>query len=230
MPTVKVTDASFKKDVLDQKVPVLVDFWAAWCGPCRAVAPVLEELSDEYAGQMIIAKVDVDANPQLSAAMRIQSIPTMVLFKDGRPIQAVMGAYPKPQLTELLKKWLPELGGATKPGDLPLTIKPKDLAEKLKRGERFVLLDLRRVQDFDRSHLKGSRAVDAEQVAQEVQRAGVPAVLIDRTGELSKTKAEELRKEGIAVCALEKGLLEWEGSGLPTFSTREEQEADQQAR
>jgi thioredoxin 1 len=216
MATLKVTDETFARDVLGSKLPVLVDFWAAWCGPCRMVAPILEELSDQFEGKLTIAKLDVDHNPDTAARFRIQSIPTLILFKDGAPAQSIQGAAPKQQLLALLAKWLPDLRG-------PL-ITVKELSDRLARNERIELLDLRRPADFDRSHLRGSRVVDPEKLDQELAEVSVPVVLICRTGELSLNKAAEQRKRGRDVIALEKGLLEWEGSGKPTYSTREEQE------
>ena len=108
MATVAVTDSTFQAEVLDCDVPVLVDFWATWCAPCRMVAPILEELSEELAGRVKIAKLDVDANPMISQALRIQSIPTLVVFSEGRPVDAVQGALPKEALMELLEKHLPD--------------------------------------------------------------------------------------------------------------------------
>ena len=83
MATTPTTDATFEQDVLKSDIPVLVDFWATWCGPCRAVAPVLEELSGQYDGKLKIVKLDTDANPQITARYGITSIPTMHVFKDG---------------------------------------------------------------------------------------------------------------------------------------------------
>ena len=98
MSTKTVTDASFETDVLGASQPVLVDFWAEWCGPCKMIAPALEELSDELADQVTIAKMDIMDNPEVPGKMGVQSIPYLVLFRDGRPVADMRGAVPKGQL------------------------------------------------------------------------------------------------------------------------------------
>ena len=94
-----VTDASFKTDVLEAGLPVLVDFWAPWCGPCRAVAPVLDQLDGELAGRLKIVKMNVDENQQIPAQFGIRSIPTLMLFKDGKLASQKVGAAPKSDLS-----------------------------------------------------------------------------------------------------------------------------------
>ncbi|MBV9322131.1 MAG: thioredoxin [Mycobacterium sp.] len=95
---VEVSDASFAQDVLSSNTPVLVDFWATWCGPCRMVAPVLEEIASENSGQLTVAKLDVDANPETARDFQVVSIPTLILFKDGQPVKRIVGAKGKAAL------------------------------------------------------------------------------------------------------------------------------------
>jgi thioredoxin 1 len=102
MATINVTDASFSADVLESETPVLVDFWADWCGPCKMIAPALEEISDELAGKVKIAKMDIMENTDTPAQIGVQSIPLMVLYKGGKPVAQKLGAAPK----GALKAWL----------------------------------------------------------------------------------------------------------------------------
>lgn len=102
MSTKAVTDASFATDVLGSDKPVLVDFWADWCGPCKMIAPALEEISEELSDQVSIVKVDIMENTDVASQFGVQSIPLMILFKDGKPVAQKLGAAPKSQL----KSWL----------------------------------------------------------------------------------------------------------------------------
>ena len=99
----KVTDASFDKDVLGASGPVVVDFWAEWCGPCRMISPALEEIATEMEGKVTIAKLNVDENPNIMMRYGIRSIPTLILFKNGEPASMQVGAVPKGRLSDWIK-------------------------------------------------------------------------------------------------------------------------------
>ncbi|MPY82626.1 MAG: thioredoxin [Actinophytocola sp.] len=96
--TVTVTDDSFKSDVLGSDKPVLVDFWATWCGPCKMVAPVLEEIASEHADKLTVAKLDIDQNPGTARDFQVMSVPTLILFQDGKPVKQIVGAKAKAAL------------------------------------------------------------------------------------------------------------------------------------
>jgi len=100
----EISDSEFQSYVLNSSLPVLVDFWAPWCGPCRAVAPILEEIAKEYATTLRVAKLNVDENTQTAQQYAVRSIPTLLLFKDGKVLEQVIGSLPKAKLEELVKK------------------------------------------------------------------------------------------------------------------------------
>ncbi|MBC7241128.1 MAG: thioredoxin [Anaerolineae bacterium] len=105
---IEVTDATFEAEVLKADLPVLVDFWAAWCGPCKMIAPIVEELAKDYAGKIKVCKLNVDENNQTAAQFGIMSIPTLMLFKGGKPVERLIGYMPKAKLVEKLS---PHLAG-----------------------------------------------------------------------------------------------------------------------
>jgi thioredoxin 1 len=106
MAHVIVTDDNFDREVLQSDIPVLVDFWAEWCVPCKMVEPVVDQIAQEYEGKLKIGKVDVDSNPQISMKYGIRSIPTLLIFKNGQPVDQIIGAVPK---KNILQKLLPHL-------------------------------------------------------------------------------------------------------------------------
>jgi thioredoxin 1 len=103
---VHVTDSAFDATVLQSKVPVIVDFWAPWCGPCRMVAPTLEKLAKEYAGEMLVAKVNTDENPEWMTKYGIQGIPTMLFVSGGKIVHRMVGALPEPMLRDVVSQFL----------------------------------------------------------------------------------------------------------------------------
>lgn len=103
MASIHLTKNNFEKEVLQSDVPVLVDFWATWCGPCRMVAPSIEQLSDEVSASAKVAKVDIDECKEIAEKYNVASIPTFIVFKNGEPVKREMGAMPKAKLAEMLK-------------------------------------------------------------------------------------------------------------------------------
>jgi thioredoxin len=99
----EVTDRTFAQEVLQSTAPVLVDVWADWCGPCKAIAPIVEELAREYGGRLKVMKLDVDENPRTASTYKVQSIPTLLVFKDGKPAERIVGAVPKHVIVDKLQ-------------------------------------------------------------------------------------------------------------------------------
>jgi len=108
MKPVEITDANFEDEVMKSDKPVLIDFWAIWCGPCKMVAPIVEEIAKEYNGKLKVGKMDVDSNPDIALRFGIRSIPTLMVFKGGKPVDQIIGAVPK---KNLLDKILPHVSG-----------------------------------------------------------------------------------------------------------------------
>ncbi len=100
----EITDANFESEVLKSNKPVIVDFWAEWCGPCRMVGPIIDEISDEYSGKAVVAKLDVDSNQEFAAKYGVRNIPTVLFFKDGELVDRKVGVAPKENYTEALDK------------------------------------------------------------------------------------------------------------------------------
>jgi len=104
MATLHLTDANFKKEVLESSLPCLVDFWAEWCGPCRRVGPIVEELAGEYEGKIKIAKLNIDEGQKTASTYGVMSIPTLMFFKDGKVVEQIVGTVGKPELKEKIEE------------------------------------------------------------------------------------------------------------------------------
>jgi thioredoxin 1 len=125
--TYETSDATFDEDVLSAPLPVLVDFWATWCGPCRALAPTLDRIAQKYAGRLTIVKLDVDKNPDARRRYNVRNVPRMILFKDGREVSALLGAHPQQRIEQMVDAHVAPIVQAVPPSPpAPEDINPLD--------------------------------------------------------------------------------------------------------
>lgn len=208
MSFVNVTEATFESEVLRSELPVLVDLWADWCGPCKQMAPAFEELARELDGKVKFVKVDVDRNPRLAQAFRAQSIPMLVVVDRGQVAQQHVGALDKKGMAKLLEPFLPAEASE---------LKPAELAQLLAQ-RRVVPVDLRDERSFGRARIPTAIHVPAADVltrAEELVAAdGRLRVLYGRSDAEAKELAKSLSDAGVEVGFLAGGLLHWEADGF----------------
>lgn len=203
----QVTEQDFEAEVLASELPVLVEFGATWCGPCKVVEPELVALAGEYSGRAKVVSVDIDQSPFLARQLGIQSVPTFLVFHQGRPVSGKAGAMKRAQLAELLEPVLPRPAGA---------LKPKEVAQLLRQGH-IQLVDIRPAEVYARAHITGAVNIPQEELAtrgSELLEMPAAPVLYCRTGADAKTLAATLAAQGTPVSFLDGGVLGWEGDGF----------------
>jgi thioredoxin 1/putative thioredoxin len=203
-----VTEQDFEREVIKSELPVLVDFTASWCQPCKVVAPEVDALARDLQGKAKVVKVDIDQSKRLATLLRIQSVPTFLVFHKGRPVAGEQGVLKKAQLAELLDPFLPRAEGA---------IKVEELARALPSGQ-VVPVDTREAAAYQRAHLPGAVNLPLDEIETRLAELhmlpGEP-VLYCRSGDKAKALADKLSAEGMPIAFLEGGMLAWEGAMLP---------------
>ncbi len=208
MPILSVNEHNFQQEVLQSEVPTLVDLYAEWCQPCKVLEPILEEMAQELSGKLKIVRVDVEKSPILAQSFRVQSIPMLVLFNQGNPVDQVVGLVDKNALMALVKPVLPTNASE---------IAPKELAALIARGQA-VAVDIRDQSAYQRYHIPSALHLDAEGLIQHVDQLsaadGRTRVLYSRSNDQAKELSEQLQSQGINVSYLAGGFLGWEADGL----------------
>ena len=208
MPVEEVTDATFEQDVLRSELPVLIDFWADWCQPCKQLSPIVEEVARELEGKLKVVKVDVDRNPNVAAAFRIQSIPTLFVVHQGQVVGGQPGVIPKEAILEMVRPLLPADAAEVKPDELA----------KLIQMKRVVPVDIRDAATYARAHIPTAVHVAHDQLSAKASelspKDGRLRVLYGRSTEEAKAAADELKELGVEVGFLDGGMLHWEADGF----------------
>jgi len=203
-----VTDATFEEDVLRSELPVLIDLYADWCEPCKQLSPLVEQLSNELEGRLKVVKIDVDNNPVVAQTFRVQSIPMLVLFKDGQVAGHHMGLLDKAGLHKLVESALPQSAAE---------VKPEELAQLLSTN-RALPVDVRDASAYARYRIPGAVHVESSEVANRAAELsptdGRLRVLYSRTTDEAQKLAESLRSDGVDVAFLAGGFLHWEADGF----------------
>jgi thioredoxin len=206
VPTVSERD--FEAAVLRSELPVLIEFTADWCAPCKQIAPEVEAFAQEMRGKANVVKVDIDRSPALARELRVQSVPTFMVFAQQRIADIAVGVIRKKKMREMVEPFLPRAEGA---------LKPLEMAELLKEGA-VVAVDTRDAAAFHRAHLPGAAHMALEEIEgrlAELHMFQARPVLYCRAGDKTKELAEKLNEQGLPVAFLEGGILGWEAEGLP---------------
>jgi thioredoxin 1/putative thioredoxin len=203
-----VTERDFEAEVLRSELPVLIQFTADWCQPCKAIAPDVEAFARESAGKAKVVKIDVDKAPVIAQQLRIQSVPTFMVVAEGRIQDAVVGAIRKKKMQEMVEPFLPRPAGS---------LKAPELAQLITGGQ-VVPVDTRDAAAFKRAHLPHAVNIPIEEIESRLAELhmlqGQP-VLYCRGGDKTKELTEKLAEQGTPVAFLEGGMLAWEADGLP---------------
>jgi thioredoxin len=202
-----VTERDFEQQVMMSELPVLVEFSAEWCGPCKVVAPELEALSKELQGKCKIVTIDIDRSPMIARQLGVQSVPTFVVFHEGRPVGGKVGALKRAQLREMVDPFLPRAEGA---------LKPEEVAALAKAG-RISLVDVREAPVYARAHIASAVNLPFSEIETrlaELHMLPTPAVIYCRSGDQTKELAAKLAEQGVPVAFLEGGVLAWEAAGF----------------
>jgi thioredoxin 1/putative thioredoxin len=203
-----VTERDFEQQVIASELPVFIEFTADWCGPCKQVAPEIDAFAREMQGKVKVVKVDIDKAPLLARELRVQSVPTFMVFAEQRIVDGAVGVITKKKMREMVEPFLPRAAGA---------LKAVELAQLLKQGA-VVPVDTRDASAFGRVHLPGAQNMPIEEIPNRLAElhmfAGQP-VLYCRAGDKTKELAATLAEQGMPVAFLEGGILAWEAEGLP---------------
>ena len=208
MPVPVIDEQAFRTEVLQSELPVLIDFYADWSAPCKTIAPEVEAVARDLEGRAKVVKVNIDKSPALAKSLRVQSVPTFMVFVKGRSVDGQAGALRRQQLRAMLEPYLPRAAGS---------VLVSELVELI--GQRRVVpVDLREPPVFQRAHLPTAVSMPEAEIESRLAElhmlAGEP-VLYCRGGDKSKALSEKLAEQGITVAFLEGGLLGWEAEGFP---------------
>jgi thioredoxin len=203
-----VSEQEFEKEILRSELPVLIDFTASWCAPCKTVAPEVDAVARELEGKAKVVKVDIDKSKRVAASLRIQAVPTFMVFHRGRPVAAEQGVLKRAQLRDMLEPFLPRAEGS---------IRAPELAQLVQQGQ-VTPVDTRDAAVFGRARIPSAVNIPLDEIQgrlAELHMMGGAPVLYCRSGDKSKILAQKLAEEGVPVAFLEGGFLAWEAEALP---------------
>ncbi len=207
MAVTQVTTATFRREVLESPLPVLIDLWAEWCAPCRQLSPRVEAVAQRLEGKLKVVKINVDQNPDIAQAFRAQNIPLLVVIVGGRPVKTSPGLITEAQILELVEPYLPGAEDEVPARELP----------GLMKAGRVTVVDLRDAPVYARAHIPGAVNVPMENLLLSVGTLALDrraVVVYDRSGtESSRQAFELLTGKGLPAAILKGGFLAWEAEG-----------------